>query len=107
MDNNSTGHKTRRHRPVVLTRTGTQADKEIAERLLTVFEEDLELADISGIRFFVRSGSVLVQGLLTSATDRHHLLSIVKQIPGIRAVENRIQTVQERLSASAKKSSTG
>ena len=95
----------RRHRPVVVMKTGTRADREIAERLLNLFEDDLEMADISGIRFFVRSGTVLVQGLVTSATDRQQLLSIVKQIPGLRSVENRLQTVQERLSASVKKDS--
>ncbi|MCH8276091.1 MAG: BON domain-containing protein [Bacteroidetes bacterium] len=86
-------------------KTGTRADREIAERLLNLFEDDLEMADISGIRFFVRSGTVLVQGLVTSAADRQQLLSIVKQIPGLRSVENRLQTVQERLSASVKKES--
>lgn len=65
-------------------------DHLIANELLDFFEKDLSLANISGIQFHVRDSNVRVSGSIGSRTDRDILLMLVRRVPGVRTVENRL-----------------
>lgn len=74
----------------------TQRDKSLARRLYATFERDLELADINGIHFYVQNGTVTLYGTVLSELDRDLLISLVRQIPGVKGVVGHLQIVDVR-----------
>jgi osmotically-inducible protein OsmY len=66
-------------------------DRLIAFELLDYFEKDLSLANISGIHFHVRDSNVRVTGCIGTHSDRDILLTLVRRVPGVRSVENRVR----------------
>ena len=85
----------RRRRADVLPRDGrkTLADRALAHRLFRTFEYDLELADLRGIHFYVQDGSVTLYGTVRHELDRDLLVSLVRQIDGVKGVTEHLQIV--------------
>lgn len=73
----------------------TVKDKVLTERLLRTFERDLELANVRGIHFYVKNGSVTLYGTIRHELDRDLLLSLVKKISGVQEVIGHLQIVEQ------------
>lgn len=74
----------------------TQQDRSLVQRLYTAFEHDLELVDLHGLQFYVQDGVVTIYGLVRHELDRDMLLSFVRQVPGVKGIDNRLQIVEGR-----------
>ena len=74
----------------------TQQDRTLVQRLHTAFEQDLELVDLHGLQFYVQDGVVTIYGLVRHELDRDMLLSFVRQVPGVKGIDNRLQIVEGR-----------
>ena len=68
-------------------------DKALAQRLYRTFERDLELANVNGVHFYVKNGTVTLYGTIRHELDRELLVSLVQQIAGVRRVEEQLQIV--------------
>lgn len=71
----------------------TRRDRQLARRLARTFEGDLELADVKGIHFYVQNGTVSLYGTVRHALDRDLLVSLVRELPGVKAVVPHLQVV--------------
>jgi len=71
-------------------------DRLIAEGLMQFFEHDLSLAGLTDFQFFVRDAHVRVLGSVSSLGDRDILETLIRRIPGVSRVENRIRIRNER-----------
>lgn len=74
----------------------TGHDRALARRLYTTFERDLEVADVHGLHFYVSNGTVTLYGTIRSELDRDLLISVVRQVPGVKGVVTRLQFVDRR-----------
>ncbi len=77
-------------------------DRLIAEGLLQFFENDLTLAGLTDFQFFVRDARVRVLGCVSSLGDREILEAMIRRIPGVTRVENRIRIQDERARSTAR-----
>ncbi len=71
----------------------TLKDRELAFRLYRTFEYDLELAGVQGIHFYVQNGTVTLYGAVRHELDRELLVSLVRQIAGVKGVVENLQVV--------------
>lgn len=71
----------------------TLKDRALALRLYRTFEHDLRLAPIRGIHFYVQHSAVTLYGTVRHDLDRELLVSLVRQIPGVKAVVEHLQVV--------------
>lgn len=71
----------------------TESDRALARRLHANFERDLELADIHGIHFYVQNGTVTLYGVIRNELEQELLVSLVRQIPGVKGVVSHLQIV--------------
>lgn len=69
----------------------TARDRALAERLGVAFERDLELADVQGIHFYVQHGTVTLYGTVRHELDRDLLVSLVRQVPGVKSIVPHLQ----------------
>ena len=83
-----------RKRPARDTRR-TLKDKALAQRLYRTFERDLELANVRGIHFYVKNGTVTLYGAIRHELDRTLLVSFVEQIEGVQGVVEHLQIVDQ------------
>jgi len=72
----------------------TERDRALARRLHANFERDLELADIHGIHFYVQNGVVTLYGVVRNELERDLLVSLVRQVPGVKGVVAHLQIVE-------------
>ena len=72
----------------------TQQDYVLAKRLYATFERELELAEIHGLKFYVRSGTVTVYGTTQNSLDVDLIVSLVRQVPGVKGVKTSLQVIQ-------------
>lgn len=74
----------------------TTSDYNLARRLFAMFERDLELAEIHGIHFYVQNGVVTLYGTVRHELDRELLMSLVREMPGVKGVVTHLQLVDSR-----------
>lgn len=74
----------------------THKDRALAYRLYNTFEHELELADVQGFQFYVQNGTVTLFGVVRHELDRDMMVSIVRQVPGVKGVIGRLQIVDQR-----------
>ena len=79
----------------------TGKDLSLARRLYGTFERDLELAEIHGIHFYVQNGVVTLYGIVRTELDRNLLVSLVREIPGVKGVVAHLQLVDARFQETA------
>lgn len=61
-----------------------------------MFERDLELAEIHGIHFYVQNGIVTLYGTVRHELDRELLMSLVREMSGVKGVVTHLQLVDSR-----------
>lgn len=71
----------------------TAQDRALARRLHATFEKDLELADVHGLQFYVRAGTVTVYGTIKNSLDHDLIVSLVRQVPGVKGVQTNLQVI--------------
>ena len=71
----------------------THRDEALARRLYKTFEDDLELAAVRGLQFFVQNGTVTLFGTVRSTLDAELFTTLVRQVPGVKAVDEKLQVV--------------
>lgn len=74
----------------------TVKDRALAQRLYKTFEEEMEVAQLRGIHFYVQNGVVTLYGAIRHELDRELLVSFVRQIPGVKGVVEHLQIVGAR-----------
>ncbi len=74
----------------------TKSDFNLARRLYSTFESDLELAEIRGIHFFVQNGVATLYGTVRHELDRELLMSLVRETSGVKGVVTHLQLVDSR-----------
>lgn len=74
----------------------TTSDFSLARRLYSTFERDLELAEIQGIHFYVQNGIVTLYGTVRHELDRDLLMSLVREMSGVKGVVTHLQLVDSR-----------
>ena len=74
----------------------TLKDRALARRFRDAFEQDLEMADVHGLHFYMQEGVVTVYGTVRHELDRELLLSFIRQMPGVKGVIPHLQTLDER-----------
>lgn len=74
----------------------TARDLSLTRRLFSTFERDLELADIHGIHFYVQNGVVTLYGTVRHDLDREMLISLVRELAGVKGVVAHLQLVESR-----------
>ncbi|WP_457652005.1 BON domain-containing protein [Rhodocaloribacter sp.] len=79
----------------------TDRDRALARRLHANFERDLELADIYGIHFYVQNGVVTLYGVVRNELERDLLVSLVRQVPGVKGVVAHLQIVEPQFQDAA------
>lgn len=78
----------------------TGKDLSLARRLYATFDRDLKLAEIQGIHFYVQNGVVTLYGTVRTDLDRDLLVSLVREIPGVKGVVAHLQLVDSRFQES-------
>lgn len=68
-------------------------DELLARRLARTFEHDLALADVHGIHFYVKHGTVTLYGVVQHELDRELLVGIVRDVEDVEAVIDNLQVV--------------
>lgn len=61
-----------------------------------MFERELELAEIHGIHFYVQNGVVTLYGTVRHELDRELLMSLVREMLGVKGVVTHLQLVDSR-----------
>lgn len=74
----------------------TTSDYKLSRRLFGMFERDLELAEIQGIHFYVQNGVVTLYGTVRHELDRELLMSLVREMSGVKGVVTHLQLVDSR-----------
>ncbi len=74
-------------------------DEALAKRLFQTFEHEFELVDVQGFHFYVQDGTVTVFGTVQHELDRDMLTALIRQVPGVKGVIARLQTVEARFNA--------
>ena len=74
----------------------TSRDISLARRLFSTFERDLELADIQGVHFYVQGGVVTLYGTVRHELDRDLLMTLVREMQGVKGVVTHLQLVDAR-----------
>lgn len=74
----------------------TTSDYNLSRRLFGMFERDLELAEIQGIHFYVQNGIVTLYGTVRHELDRELLMSLVREMSGVKGVVTHLQLVDSR-----------
>ena len=69
----------------------TLKDRALVLRLIQIFERDMALADLHGIHFYVRDANVTLYGTIRHELDRDLIVSLVRQIPGVKEVVPHLQ----------------
>jgi osmotically-inducible protein OsmY len=64
----------------------TLKDRALARRFRDTFEQDLEMAGVQGLHFYVKEGVVTIYGTVRHELDRELLLSFIRQRPGVEGV---------------------
>jgi hypothetical protein len=64
----------------------TLKDRALARRFRDTFEQDLEMAGVQGLHFYIKEGVVTVYGTVRHELDRELLLSFIRQRPGVEDV---------------------
>ncbi len=70
-------------------------DRQIAGYLAEVFESDLDHTRAEGLRFYVKRSIVTLHGTLYTATDRDNVIQLTARIPGLEAIVDRLQIVDD------------
>ncbi|GEM_PF-701858 len=96
---NAIRHRLRRAASDESRQTGR--DLSLARRLYATFERDLKLAEIQGIHFYVQNGVVTLYGTVRTDLDRELLVSLVREIPGVKGVVAHLQLVDSRFQETA------
>ena len=73
----------------------TREDRALARHLRTTFEKDLQEADVHGLRFYVRSGTVTLYGAVRHQLDGDLLVDLTQQSPGVEDVVAHLQITDE------------
>ena len=73
----------------------TLKDRALGRRFRDTFEQDLEVADVQGLHFYVQGGVVTVYGTVRHELDRELLLSFIRQMAGVEGVVPHLQTLEE------------
>lgn len=79
----------------------TMRDVSLSRRLFNTFERDLELAEIHGIHFYVQNSVVTLYGTVRHELDRELLVSLVREIAGVKGVVAHLQLVESRFQQTA------
>jgi osmotically-inducible protein OsmY len=66
-------------------------DRALVLRLVETFERDMAVADLHGIHFYVRNAKVTLYGTIRHELDRDLIVSLVRQIPGVKEVVPHLQ----------------
>lgn len=69
----------------------TLKDRALVLRLIQIFERDMALAELHGIHFYVRDAKVTLYGTIRHELDRDLIVSLVRQIPGVKDVAPHLQ----------------
>jgi osmotically-inducible protein OsmY len=88
------GSRTREARP-------SKRDASLSRRLFNTFERDLELVQIQGIHFYVQESVVTLYGTVRHEVDRELLVSLVREIAGVKGVVAHLQLVEPRFRQTA------
>src|SRR5690625_2328718 len=73
--------------------TRTRRDQIIARRLQTTFEQDMEIAGVSGLHAYVQNSVVTLHGSVRTDLDRELILSIARRIPAAEHVVEPLTTI--------------
>lgn len=80
----------------------TADDRTLVRRIRSAFEHDLQAAtDVQGLHFYVRDGVVTIYGAVQHDLDRELLLSLVRQLDGVKDVVSRLHLAEAAPSESA------
>jgi osmotically-inducible protein OsmY len=71
----------------------TFSDRMLAERLYRTFEQAPEADQVRGVHFYVQHGTVTLYGTVRHRHDRDDLAARVREIPGVKGVVTRLQTI--------------
>ncbi len=71
----------------------TQEDRAVARRLYGTFERELEMADIHGLQFYVRGGTVTIYGTIKNSLDVDLIVALIRQVPGVKGVKTSLQVI--------------
>ncbi len=74
----------------------TQRDKVLARKLYAALERDLKLAEVQDLHFYTYRGTVTIYGTIHRESDRHLLISLVRQIPGVKSVVAHVQVLEHK-----------
>lgn len=69
----------------------TVKDRALALRLFQLFEQDLEVAKVEGIHFYVQNEIVTLYGTIRHSLDRDLLCDLIRQITGVKEVVEHLQ----------------
>ena len=78
------------------------ANKQITDALYETFEEDMAEADVKGLHFYVRNGTVTIYGLARHQLDRDLIVALTEQVAGVREVKDNMESVSEEPSDTTK-----
>lgn len=78
----------------------TADDREIAVRLIEIFEEPGLDLDVEGVQFYVFKGAVSLYGRMPSSEERNRLLHVISEVEGVtRVVDHFDRDAEENGSA--------
>ncbi len=73
----------------------TLTDRQIAGFLAELFESEMDHTAAEGLRFYVKRAIVTLHGTLYRADDRDRVIQLTARIPGIEAIVDRLQVVDD------------
>ncbi len=79
----------------------TALDSTLSRRLFNMFERDMDLAEIHGIHFYVHNSVVTLYGTVRHELDRELLVSLVRDVAGVKGVVAHLQLVESRFQQTA------
>ena len=71
----------------------SRADRTLATQIAGVFENVLSPTDVESICFYVRERNVTVFGSICQPQSRPFIIALLRRIPGIREVNDHLQSV--------------
>lgn len=52
------------------------------------------MADVHGLQFYVRAGTVTIYGTTRNSLDADLIVSVVRQVPGVKGVKTNLQVIE-------------
>jgi osmotically-inducible protein OsmY len=68
----------------------TRRDRDLAQRLMHMLDEDMAASRIRGIHVYVRRNAVRLYGAVSSTLDRDLIISLVRSQPGVQEVRSEL-----------------